>query len=187
VRQNARAGHCDLAERCGHAKATPLRGSQTGVALFTWGAAAGAGLFVSGSATDRLGTRVVLRVSLTGLVFGLAGLAVVANVLAPAKALVPVLVAMAVWGMSAWAFFPAQQTRLIEVVGVPSAPVALSLNASFMYLGFSIGAALGGFSLLHAGPRDLGFVGAACELVALLLLFVNQARDRRKTNTGGRG
>ncbi len=86
---------------------------------------------------------------------------------------------MALWGMSSWAFFPAQQTRLIEIVGVPSAPVALSLNASFMYLGFSLGAALGGFSLVHVGPRHLGFVGAACELAALTLLLVNQARDAR--------
>ena len=58
-------------------------------------------------------------------------------------------------------------------------PVALSLNASFMYLGFSTGAALGSVSLLHVGARDLGFIGAACELVALMLLLLNQARDRR--------
>jgi predicted MFS family arabinose efflux permease len=159
--------------------ATPLRGSQIGLALFTWGVAAGVGLFVSGNATDRFGTKVVLRGSLTSLVFALAGLAVVANVVAPAAAVLPVLAAMALWGMSAWAFFPAQQTRFIELVGVPSAPVALSLNASFMYLGFSLGAALGAFSLLHVGPRNLGIVGAVCELAALTLLLVNQARDVR--------
>ncbi len=165
--------------------ATPLRGSQIGLALFTWGLAAGFGLFVSGNATDRLGSGLVLRASLTSLVLGLAGLAVVANVVAPARAVVPVLAAMALWGMSSWAFFPAQQTRLIEIVGVPSAPVALSLNASFMYLGFSLGAALGGFALLHVGPRHLGFVGAACELAALTLLLVNQARDARPQSDGG--
>ncbi|HWZ90003.1 MAG TPA: MFS transporter, partial [Polyangiaceae bacterium] len=60
--------------------ATPLRGSQIGLALFTWGVAAGIGLFVSGNATDRFGTKVVLRGSLTTLIFALAGLAVVANV-----------------------------------------------------------------------------------------------------------
>jgi predicted MFS family arabinose efflux permease len=159
--------------------ATPLRGSQIGLALFTWGVAAGVGLFVSGNATDRFGTKVVLRASLTSLILALAGLAVVANVVAPAAAVLPVLAAMALWGMSSWAFFPAQQTRFIELVGVPSAPVALSLNASFMYLGFSLGSALGSFSLLRVGPRHLGFVGAACELAALTLLLVNQARDAR--------
>jgi predicted MFS family arabinose efflux permease len=166
-------------------RATPLRGSQIGLALFTWGLAAGFGLFVSGNATDRLGSGLVLRASLTSLILGLAGLAVVANVVAPTRAVLPVLAAMALWGMSSWAFFPAQQTRLIEIVGVPSAPVALSLNASFMYLGFSLGAALGGFSLVHVGPRNLGFVGAACELAALTLLLVNQARDARSQSDGG--
>lgn len=164
--------------------ATPLRGSQIGLALFTWGLAAGLGLFVSGNATDRFGSSVVLRASLTALILGLAGLAGVANVVAPARAVVPVLATMALWGMSSWAFFPAQQTRLIEIVGVPSAPVALSLNASFMYLGFSLGAALGSFSLLHVGPRDLGFVGATCEVAALTLLLVNQARDARLRSDG---
>jgi len=160
--------------------ATPLRGARIGLALFTWGVAAGVGLFLSGRATDRLGSRVVLRGSLTGLIVGLAGLAVIVNVVGPTRAVVPVLAAMVLWGMSGWAFFPAQQTRLIEIVGVPSAPVALSLNASFMYLGFSLGAALGGFSLVHVGPRDLGFVGAACELAALALLLLTQARDARR-------
>jgi predicted MFS family arabinose efflux permease len=164
--------------------ATPLRGSQIGLALFTWGAAAGLGLFVSGNATDRLGSRVVLRASLAGLVVALTGLAIVANVISPAGAVLPVLAAMALWGLSGWAFFPAQQTRFIELVGVASAPVALSLNASFMYLGFSLGAALGGFSLLHVGPRDLGLVGAACEFVALTVLLVNQARDAREPGKG---
>lgn len=159
--------------------ATPLRGSQVGLALFTWGVSAGVGLFVSGIATDRFGSRVVLRASLMGLILGLAGLAIVANLITPAHALAPVLAVMALWGISGWAFFPAQQTRLIEIVGIASAPVGLSLNASFMYLGFSLGAAAGGFSLVHAGPRHLGFVGAACEIAALTLLLVNQAREAR--------
>ncbi len=53
-----------------------------------------------------------------------------------------------------------------------------------MYLGFSLGAALGSFSLLHVGPRELGFIGAACELAALTLLLVNQARDARTQSAG---
>jgi predicted MFS family arabinose efflux permease len=159
--------------------ATTLRGSQIGVALFTWGLAAGLGLFLSGLATDRFGTGVVLRASLSGLIVALAGLAVVTHVVAPAAAVVPVLTAMALWGICSWAFFPAQQTRVIEIVGIQVAPVALSLNASFMYLGFSTGATLGSVSLLHVGARDLGFVGAVCELVALMLLLLNQARDGR--------
>jgi len=46
------------------------------------------------------------------------------------------------------AFFPAQQAGLIGIVGVKLAPIVLSLNASFMYLDFSLGAAVGGFTLI---------------------------------------
>ncbi len=40
-------------------------------------------------------------------------------------------------------------------------------------------AAAGGFSLVHAGPRQLGFAGAACGVAAFTLLIANQARDAR--------
>jgi hypothetical protein len=44
---------------------------------------------------------------------------------------------------------------------LPHAAQMLTIaRAPFMYLGFSLGAALGGFSLLHAGARNLGFVCA---------------------------
>ena len=32
---------------------------------------------------------------------------------------------------------------------------------------------------MHVGSRNLGFVGAVCDLAALMLLLVNQARDVR--------
>jgi len=79
---------------------------------------------------------------------------------------------------------PAQQTRLIEIVGVPSAPVALFTERVIHVPGFSLGAALGGFALVHIDARHLGFVGAACELVALTLLLVNQALDARLQSAG---
>ncbi len=70
-------------------------------------------------------------------------------------------------------FFPAQQARLISNAGLKLAPLVLSLNASFMYLGFSLGAAVGGFTLIHATVTDLGWIGAACELAAVtLFLFI---------------
>ena len=43
------------------------------------------------------------------------------------------------------------------------------MNASFMYLGFSLGAALGSLTLSFASVDDLGWAAAACEVAALLL------------------
>jgi hypothetical protein len=42
-----------------------------------------------------------------------------------------------------WAVCKPQQIRLIGVAGIWVAPIALSLNTSFMFLGFPLGAALG--------------------------------------------
>lgn len=71
------------------------------------------------------------------------------------------------WGIAGWSVFAAQRMRLIELAGLKAAPVALSLNASFLYLGFSIGAALGGATLARATAGDLGWVAAVAELSAL--------------------
>src|SRR5207302_9740652 len=112
------------------AAATPLRGPQVGYALFLLGASAGVGLIIGGNATDKLGVRAVIRTSLCVLALALAGLSTVAQVLPSAIALPPVLLALTAWGLSGWAFFPAQQTGLIQIVGVKLAPIVLSLNAS---------------------------------------------------------
>ena len=90
----------------------------------------------------------------------------------------PIVVAIAVWGVSAWAFFPAQQARLISIAGVKVAPVALSLNASFQFFGFSTGAALGSLTLANASPLALGWVGASSVLAALSLAALTRRRGR---------
>ena len=57
------------------------------------------------------------------------------------------------------------------------APAALSLNASFMYFGFSLGAALGAFTLHRGGAAHLGWVGALCECGALGMLRLSTPRQ----------
>ena len=92
-------------------------------------------------------------------------------------AIAPVSVAIVIWGLAAWAFFPAQQSRLMQAAGLKIAAIALSLNASFMYLGFSLGATLGSLVLMHAPVTLLGFVGAVCEIAALSTMLAT-ARSR---------
>jgi predicted MFS family arabinose efflux permease len=48
----------------------------------------------------------------------------------------------------------------------------LSLNASFMFIGFSSGAALGSLTVAHSSVANLGWVGATCEVAAALFLGV---------------
>ncbi|MGO9048974.1 MAG: hypothetical protein ACLQFW_19180 [Xanthobacteraceae bacterium] len=75
--------------------------------------------------------------------------------------------------IAGWGFFPAQQARLIGIAGVKVAPIILSLNASSMYLGFSLGAALGSLTLVYASVSSLGWVATLCEIVALAIVLVS--------------
>jgi predicted MFS family arabinose efflux permease len=54
---------------------------------------------------------------------------------------------------------------------VKLASVVLSLNASFMFAGFALGAALGSATITHSSPAALGFVGTASILAGLILAF----------------
>jgi len=148
---------------------TGLAGAQIGMVMFMWGLAAAAGVVTGGNASDRFGPLAVIvpTIALSGLAFAM--LSISARFLSPAAALVPVLVAIALWGVAHWAFYPAQQARLIDIAGLKVAPIVLSLNASFMYIGFSLGAALGALTLAHGGVGSLGWVAAASELAAVLL------------------
>lgn len=137
--------------------------------LFLWGVSAALGLLLGGRSTDRWGFRPVIMVSLCVLALAFGALSLWAGLLSPVAARIPVLVSIVVWGISAWSFFPAQQARLIETVGIEFAPIVLSLNASFMFLGFSLGAVVGSATLAHGAARNLGWVGAAWVVAALLL------------------
>ena len=155
------------------AAATGIEGGLIGGVLFLWGGAAFAGLLTSGFLTDRLGARRVTVVVLPTMALALLSLSASAHFLGATQATLPVLVAMVVWGATGWAFFPAQQSRLIGIVGLSRASVILSLNASFMYLGFSLGAVVGSLTLGRGGVADLGWVGGAAVLAAFALFLVN--------------
>jgi predicted MFS family arabinose efflux permease len=149
--------------------AAGIEGSYLSAVLFLWGLSAAAGILAGGTLADRYGARSVIVFGLIFLALAFASLSVSGTFLSKAAAIAPVLAAIIVWGLSAWAFFPAQQARLIAITGIRVAPIVLSLNASFMFLGFSLGAALGSATLLHASPVALGWVGSLCVLTSLAL------------------
>jgi predicted MFS family arabinose efflux permease len=153
-------------------RAAGLAGSSVSVVLFLWGVAAVIGLRLGGRFNDRFGHLPVIVTSLSILALAFMSLSTSAALLAPSTARAPILLAIAVWGITAWSFFPAQQARIISIAGMKVAPVALSLNASFQFLGFSAGAALGSLTLANASPLALGWVGASCVIAALALVLM---------------
>ncbi|WP_420106019.1 MFS transporter [Herbaspirillum huttiense] len=139
-----------------------------GLTVSLWGAAAAAGVTVGGHLNDRFGSPRVVRLSLLLLMLAFWSLSA-ATLLSPQAALIPVLVAVVGWGFAVWAFFPAQMARLIASGAAAQAPVALSLNTSTMYLGFSLGSAAGAGILAQGWMAGIGLFAGTCALTGLLL------------------
>jgi predicted MFS family arabinose efflux permease len=158
-----------------------LDGAQIGYVLFSWGASAFIGVMVGGLVNDKVGARSVIRVALPLTAVSLAAFSFAALYLAPAERLPVILAAVVIWGMAAWAFSPAQQARLIGVAGMKNAPIVLSLNASFQYFGFSLGALLGGVTLANGEVAHLGWIGGLCVLGALMVFARTERRSMMPT------
>lgn len=139
-----------------------------GMTVSLWGAAAAVGVTLGGTLNDRFGSRRVIRAALLLLMLAFWALAA-ATLLGPAQALVPVLAAVAVWGFAVWAFFPAQMARLIAAGTPAQASVALSLNTSTMYLGFSLGSAVGAGILGLGVVGGIGLFAGCCAMLGLVL------------------
>ena len=135
-----------------------------------WGVFAAVGVLSGGALNDRFGSQVVARASLVLLALAFWVLAAAAG-MSLSAALVPVLAAIAVWGFSVWSFFPAQMARLMAAGTADQTPVALSLNTSTMYFGFSIGSALGAIIL---GTGAIWGIGLAAGVFAMLAFLMDR-------------
>jgi predicted MFS family arabinose efflux permease len=160
---------------------TELHGAQISYVLFAWGASAALGLVISGKAIDRHGPRAVIVPALTTSAVAFLLMSTSAHLLPRHWEILPAIAAVIAWGIAHWAFYPAQQTTLVGIAGVKAAPIVLSLNASFMYLGFSLGAAFGSLTLSYGGVRNLGYASALSMIAAIALATANQRRQRTAT------
>ena len=113
-----------------------------GAALVVSGIGSALGNQIGGIASDRFGPERTPAVVLTVLARALAGASLVAVTLPPATAIFVIPPIMLVWSAAGWAGHPSQMSRLAAMA--PDATVvALSLNASALYLGIAAGATLG--------------------------------------------
>lgn len=147
------------------------------LALFMFGSAAAVGNIMGGILVDRVGAVRTLATALCGALITLTLNSVVLKTFAPSAAALGLLLLMLPWGISGWAFHPAQSANLVKLV--PSAPmIALSLNASAMYLGIALGSLIGGAVLAHLSPGDLGWAGGAFAAAGLALTLLFARRNR---------
>jgi predicted MFS family arabinose efflux permease len=146
-------------------------GNMVSFALFVSGACGVAGTFLGGSAVDAWGPKRSLLFNIVTLGLSLVFFSVLAQLGHPDSVLVPALVSVGVWGMTAWALNSAQQVRLLELAPT-SANLVLSLNMSAIYLGIMLGSALGALTLKTTSVIHLGWVAGGCEALALVTLIL---------------
>jgi predicted MFS family arabinose efflux permease len=164
-----------IADVFGKMGATPQTIS---LVLLIWGVASLAGSTLGGIAADRFGATRTIPLTLAALLAALASLSVLASWRPSEQALAAGIAAMAVWGVSAWAFNPAQQHRLIGLSG-KAAGLVVSLNPSAIYMGSALGAAIGGLAVSYGNVAELGYIGGVCELLALGAFAASRVQERR--------
>ncbi|PKV91971.1 putative MFS family arabinose efflux permease [Amycolatopsis echigonensis] len=149
-----------------------VSGGTITVLLFCYGIGGAIGNFAGGRAADKWGPRKPLLIILVGFT--------VVMVLLPftATTVVGAGITLFVWGLANWSFSPPLQHRLIEL-SPGHAGLALSLNASAIYLGVGLSGVVGGAVLTSAGPTVLPEVAAVLAAAAMLVvLFFWGARKR---------
>lgn len=135
------------------------RDGVTGV-LAVFGAGAVVGNSVGGVFTDRIGPQRTLLLLCTAQLVLLPAM----TWLSMPTAVFVVLVA--IWSICSWSFMVPQQARL-AALAPERVPVLFALNAAAIYVGGSIGSALGGAALRASGFGLLGPAGAGLALLAL--------------------
>jgi predicted MFS family arabinose efflux permease len=140
------------------------------IILLLFGAGAAIGNFVGGYAGDKWNIPRFLLGVLAALISIYIGFSLCGQLHWPTAIAQPVVIAATfVWGILGFAIPSIQQLRLVRLAG-PLAPIALSLNSSAIFLGISLGAALGSAVLASGSVSSLGWLGAGCEAFAFVWL-----------------
>jgi predicted MFS family arabinose efflux permease len=142
--------------------------------LFLYGLGAIAGNYLSGWATDRVGPIFVLICAYTLMVSTLGAMALAGGNFSVSNKLAAVLVMC--WGASSWAQTPAQQHRLISSAP-QEASLVIALNSSAIYLGISLGTAIGSYTIQASVTQTLWY-GCALAGAALVYALVTTSVGR---------
>ena len=145
-------------------------------ALLVCGLFSVAGSRLGGYGADRWGTARTIVFSLLVHAAALLALPFVSASVAGAFA------ALAIWFGAAWTTTPAQQYYLVSI-SPDAADFVLSLNNSVLQLGIAVGAAAGGLIAELLSVRELGWAGAAFEVLALLAAAFSFSRSVRSARS----
>jgi DHA1 family inner membrane transport protein len=142
--------------------------------LLVYGLGPAIGNWMIGIIVDRVGSTRPIYICLAALL-------IIEPLLALTTRSVPgALISLFIWGAFTPLLFTPQQHRLLRLAP-EHANVILALNNSTFYLGIAGGAALGGLALHAVAVTQLGWIGAACALLALVLFALSVRLSERKT------
>ncbi len=153
------------------AEITGFGGAGVSGLLFFFGVAAMVGNALGGYGADHTGYVRLMAAVLIPLGLSLLGFSLLVRLAGTAAAFPATLAVLAVWGVAGFALNPLQQYRVSQLAP-RTRNIALSLNASAIYLGQGAGAGLGALALGYGSLVTLGWTGALCSLAALAVLIL---------------
>jgi predicted MFS family arabinose efflux permease len=142
--------------------------------LLAFGLGPAIGNWVAGIIIDRVGSTRPIFVCLVSILIIEPLLALTTHSVASA------MITLFIWGACIPMLFTPQQHRLLRLAP-EHANVILALNNSTFYLGIAGGAALGGLALRTVAVTQLGWMGAVCVLLALVLFALSVRLSERRT------
>lgn len=142
----------------------PLTSTQLSWSLMAIGVGGVAGTLLGGWASDTFGPHRALRWQIHTLL--------VCMFLVPFTAgqLWLTMVAFTLWAVCGFGMMTPQQSRIAEM-GQGQTPMLMSVNASMVYIGTAVGAALGGAAIPWVGFVHLPWLGALFVIVSALTLL----------------
>jgi MFS transporter, DHA1 family, putative efflux transporter len=134
--------------------------------LFAMGIASLFGSKLGGFMADRIGTNRTLVISMIAHALALALLSIAVKSTFVAIAL------LMLWAIAGWAFAPTQNFNLLSISPEASG-IMLSLNATFVQLGFAAGAGIGGIVVDGSSILAICWIGAVSVIVAIAVISVS--------------
>ncbi|WP_431088946.1 MFS transporter [Paenibacillus sp. 8b26] len=151
--------------------ATLIPISEQGISavLLALGIASLIGSKAGGFLTDRIGTSRTLLISMSVQVVALVLLSLFTGSVSMSVSL------LMLWAIAIWSFGPTQNFNLISIAPEASS-IMLSLNSSFVQLGFAAGAGIGGIAVGSSSVMAVSWIGSAAILTGLSIAAVSFGR-----------
>ncbi|MGE7759680.1 MFS transporter [Peribacillus sp. NPDC097895] len=156
----------------------PTMKEKLSMILLAMGIASLIGSKVGGLLADRIG---IVRTLVGSMAVHIISLVLLSTVSGFGWVMVTLPLLM-IWEIAAWTFGPTQNFNLVSLTPEVSS-IVLSLNSSFVQLGFAAGAGIGGIVAGRSSIQEISWVGATSVVIALLIGGFSFRRSRELSST----